>query len=122
MYQQPGSYPPPQIIMTTPPSTGLATASTVFGIIGLVTSCCSFGLPSLLAIVLGHMANGKIKSQGLGGKGSATAGLIMGYIVLAPAIVFSAWLIFMGGLGVLGIATTPDPSVSTTLSSVVSPG
>ncbi|TEU11346.1 MAG: DUF4190 domain-containing protein [Anaerolineales bacterium] len=76
--------PPPaqQIIVTSPPTSGLATASLVFGILGWILLPL---LGNVLAVIFGHMAQSEInKSEGqLGGKGSATAGLVLGYLGLA---------------------------------------
>lgn len=66
----------------------MATASLVFGIIGLVSSWCLFGLPSLAAIVLGHAATRQTK-RGLGGHGMAVAGLALGYVVVLPGVIVS---------------------------------
>ncbi len=65
--------------------TGLAIASLVLSILGMV----SYGITSIVGIILGHMAKGKIKKspQIYGGDGMATAGLILGYLVIA------GWLI-----------------------------
>jgi hypothetical protein len=84
----------------------------VLSIIGLVTGCCSFGIPSLAAIVLGHVAMRATNGGAKAGRGMAIAGLVMGYIMLAPAIVLSVWIVLLGGLGALsglspGPATTP---------------
>ena len=66
-----------------PPKTeGMATTSLVLGILSLVCLGCLAGIP---AVICGHMAKGRIEKSGgtLGGSGTATAGLIMGYISLA---------------------------------------
>ena len=57
----------------------MALASLMCGILGLL-----FWLPSIPAIILGHVASSKIRhSNGeIGGQGKAIAGLIMGYIGL----------------------------------------
>lgn len=65
-----------------PPTDGQATASLIFGILGLTCFWGIFGVP---AVILGHIAKSNIrKSMGqLGGEGMAMAGLIMGYISIA---------------------------------------
>ena len=61
---------------------GGSTAAMVLGIIGLVL--CPILILSILAIVFGLRARGKIKASGgqLGGKGQATAGLVTGIVGL----------------------------------------
>jgi Domain of unknown function (DUF4190) len=99
------------IYLVTPPTSGVATTSMILGIIGIVTGCCSFGLPSLAAIICGHVAIGQTKSGTVGGRGMAVAGLVLGYIVLAPAIVFSIWMLIGGGMAaVTGVAPSATPT------------
>lgn len=69
-----------------PPSQGLAIGSLVCGILAIITCCFwPFGIVFIIAaVVLGHMALGKINADPArnGGKGMAKAGLITGYIGL----------------------------------------
>lgn len=70
-------------------NSGSAIASLIFGILAWMT-----GLPGLIAIILGHVALGRIKrNPGLGGKGMAVAGLILGYLQMLALIVV---LVFIG--------------------------
>jgi type IV pilus assembly protein PilA len=73
---------PSQVAVPAPdaPTSGKALASMISGIFGLI-----FFLPAFAAIVLGHIARSDIrKSNGrLQGNGMATAGLVMGYGVVA---------------------------------------
>jgi hypothetical protein len=86
----PGGYPnyqPPP-----PPagaSTGLAIASLVLGILSVPCFCFTwFDLPlAIVAIILGVLALNKVKTGQGGGKGMATAGLILGSIGLILALV-----------------------------------
>ena len=77
-----------------PPSQGLAIASLVCGILGLIGCCMWFiSLPAALAaIVTGHLANSKIKAdpQRFTGKGMARTGLITGYLGVIGSLV---WLV-----------------------------
>lgn len=75
---------------------GMAVASLVLGIIGLIA--CFLVLPSILAIVFAFVAFGAIKRspQTVGGKGLATAGLVTGIVGL-----------LVGG-AVIAIAVTSD--------------
>ena len=61
-----------------PPADGLAIAALVVAIAGL----------SLLAVVLGHLALGRIRERGTGGRRLAVAALALGY---AGAVLFLAW-------------------------------
>jgi len=69
----------------------LAIASMVCGMVALV-----LGPLAILAIVFGHIARGQVRRTGEGGRGMATAGLILGYMVLvvgtALAVAFLASL------------------------------
>ncbi len=67
--------------------TGLSIASLVLSIIGIF----SYGIGSILGVILGHMAKSKIKKspQIYGGDGMATAGLILGYLVIAGWVIFT---------------------------------
>lgn len=69
------------------PTSGLAIASMVCGIISLVT--CYFGiLTTIPAIICGHLAMNQINKSPVpvGGKGMAIAGLICGYVFLGLAV------------------------------------
>ena len=88
--------PAPEPIPEAPPpasegTNGLAIASLICGILSIV--CCGL-LSGIPAIIMGHMAVGRIKLSGQGGRGLAMAGLIMGYI----SIVFTIIFLLMGGL------------------------
>jgi len=71
------------------PTSGKALASMITGIFGLL-----FFFPAIAAIILGHMSRSEIrKSNGrLKGNGMATAGLVMGYgmIAMIPFILIIA--------------------------------
>ena len=69
----------------------LAIASMVCGMVALV-----LGPLAILTIVFGHIARGQVRRTGEGGRGMATAGLMVGYLVLvvgtALAVAFLASL------------------------------
>jgi hypothetical protein len=74
-------------------SNGKATASLVLGIIGLFV--CPF-ICSILAIILGSTAKNEIAASGgwQTGESNARAGIILGWIGLAIAVVFTiVWAI-----------------------------
>ncbi|MDX3107973.1 DUF4190 domain-containing protein [Nonomuraea angiospora] len=79
---------PPQ----QPKSTnGMAVASLVLGIIGLVFC----GITSIPGVILGHIALNRIKKTGEEGSGMAVGGLVTSYITVVIWVL--CWLIF-GGL------------------------
>lgn len=61
-----------------------AIISLLFGIIGLTSTWWLFAIPSIVAIITGHIAKSNIKndSNNLTGNGLANAGLILGYMVI----------------------------------------
>ena len=81
-----GAYPPPLGLNVVPAArtNGMAIASLVCGIAGWVVF--PFVAP-LLAIIFGHVARGQIRQSGEGGGGMALAGLLLGYINLALAVI-----------------------------------
>lgn len=113
-------YPPPQpVVPVVPraPTSGMSVASLVLGILGLVIGCCTFGIPSVLAVIFGHVgvnqtragAN-QTRAGAREGRGMAIAGLVMGYLGIAPAILLSVWFIFGAGLtAVTGVTSTSTP-------------
>ncbi|SDK29791.1 DUF4190 domain-containing protein [Nonomuraea jiangxiensis] len=92
----PGYPVPPQQIPSPHPTSAIATASLVFGIIGLVGSWCLFGLPSIAAIALGHAARRQTKrGLGSGGHGMAVAGLVLGYVAALPGLLVSLIVVLL---------------------------
>ena len=83
---------------------GLAIASLICGILSMV---CLLALAGIPAVIMGHMAIGRIKLSGQGGRGMALAGLIMGYISVVLTIIF----LLMGGLAIIfgGVPDMPPP-------------
>ena len=86
-----------------PPTSGLAIASFVLGIIAPLF--CITGIP---AIICGHMARSEIRrSHGaIGGEGFATAGLVLGY--MATLLMVLAGLAIMAGIALPLFAVTKD--------------
>ena len=82
-----------------PPNSTLAMVSMIAGIVGWVLAPL---LGSLVAIVTGHMAKREIReSMGrLGGDGMATAGLVMGYLQLVPALLCICAVAVMLAMGI----------------------
>jgi uncharacterized protein DUF4190 len=94
-----------------PRTNSAAIASLVFGIASWLV--CPF-IGGVVAVILGHVARGQIRRTGEGGGGLAIAGLILGYLHLAAAVVVTfIWLLLLGGLlatlGTIGNLPTPSP-------------
>jgi len=71
-------------------TSGLAVASLVLGILGVLFGWLCFGLVfSILAIVFGHVACSQVNRQpaGLTGKGMAITGFILGYVSIVTSII-----------------------------------
>jgi predicted RNA-binding Zn-ribbon protein involved in translation (DUF1610 family) len=68
----------PSIVVRDGTTNGLAIASFVFALIG----------GALLAVVFGHIALGQIKKSGQQGNGLAVAGVLIGWIEIAVAVIF----------------------------------
>ena len=99
-YDASGGYGQPQS------TNGMAIASLVLGIVGIVTLC--WFIPAILAIVFGHLANGQIR-QGRGqGAGLAKAGLIMGYISIGLSVV--GWVMYV--LFIVAIVSSAPKTVT----------
>jgi hypothetical protein len=79
------------------PTSGLAIASLVCGILGIIV-CGYLSFLGIPAVICGHMALGKIKNSitPVDGRGLAIAGLVMGYISIAMfALVIVAIIFFV---------------------------
>ncbi|GGT41682.1 DUF4190 domain-containing protein [Nonomuraea spiralis] len=103
-YSQPGygQYGPPQQPRST---NGMAVASLILGIVGLITC----GATSIIGVVLGHIALSRIKRTGEEGQGMAMGGLVTSYIMVALFVLF--W-IFFGGFWLTLIGLGSAASVS----------
>jgi hypothetical protein len=70
------------------PNSGLSVASLVLGLVGLVLSWFTFGIPSLLALIFGVVG---IRQTGdgpdrRGGRGMAVIGTVLGAVMLAVGL------------------------------------
>lgn len=104
-YQAPAAAPAPvshPMMPGQPVSQGLSIASLVCGILAIITCCFwPFGIVFIIAaVVLGHVALGKIKADParFGGKGMAKAGLITGYVGLLFFIISSVLFLMVGSM------------------------
>lgn len=68
------------------PTNGMAIASLVVSIAGLVVCC---GAPSIIGAILGHVAKGQIKRNNEQGDGLALAGIIVGWIAFGVFVVIA---------------------------------
>lgn len=81
---------------TGPKTNTLAIVSLVASIAGLVIL---WGIGSIAGVICGHISLGQIKKTGEQGRGMAVAGLIIGYVGIALAII--GVIIFIAVFGVL---------------------
>ena len=94
-YPQPYGYgyPPP---MATRPTNGVAIASLVVSC-AAVLGLCAYGLGGYLGIVgavLGHVGRRQIRERGDGGEGLALAGVIVGWLATAIAVIATVLIVF----------------------------
>ncbi|MGB2738619.1 MAG: DUF4190 domain-containing protein, partial [Candidatus Nanopelagicales bacterium] len=68
-----------------PSNNGLAIASLVVSIVGLI--CCNFLIVSIVGVVLGFIAKNQIAKTGQRGGGMAMAGIIIGIVGIVIGIV-----------------------------------
>lgn len=92
----PYGYLPPPLVR---PTSGLATASMVLGIIGFLGGWCLFGIPCFLAVLFGHLALKETKTGERGGHGQAITGLILGYVLAVPWLILSIILVLGAASG-----------------------
>ncbi len=93
---------PPYQTPPAKPSSNLALASLILGILGWTVIP---GIGSIAAIVTGHLAKSEIKNSmgALGGDGMATAGLVLGYasIALGLCVICIVFALPLMGIGLL---------------------
>ncbi|TYB91843.1 DUF4190 domain-containing protein [Micromonospora sp. WP24] len=99
--------PAPRVVVQVPPASGAATASMVFGILGVLGGWCLFGLPCILAVILGHLGLHETRKGTKSGRGMAVAGLVLGYVFVGPMIAFTIMLFFGAAVG--AVSPTPTP-------------
>lgn len=91
----PGAAPMP--VPMGPPTSGLAIASMVCGILSLSTCMCMLftGVFAIPAVICGHMALNRINEPGarISGRGMAIAGLITGYLSIGLSLVMAGFLV-----------------------------
>ncbi|MEU5725017.1 DUF4190 domain-containing protein [Micromonospora sp. NPDC047738] len=93
------------VAVQPPLASGMAAASLVLGILGVLGGWCLFGLPCVLAVILGHVAMRETRDGTRSGHGMAVAGLVLGYVFVGPMIIFTVMVFFGSVLS----AATPTP-------------
>jgi hypothetical protein len=103
----PPGYPAPP--PATPPGKGLALASLLCGIGGLLTC----GLTALVGVILGILALVKIAKGAATGKGLAVAGLVVSglVVIVAPILAMSAAFLFTWRAADRPMPLEPAPSI-----------
>jgi hypothetical protein len=100
-----GGYVPPQpayggaypgyaapVMVPAQPTNGMAIASLVLSLCGLLTC----GITSLIGAILGHVSRRQIRERGEQGDGMALAGIVTGWIIFGLSLVGgAAYVIFI---------------------------
>ncbi|MEU8005788.1 DUF4190 domain-containing protein [Catellatospora sp. NPDC049111] len=87
----------------TPGTNGMAIASMVLGIVGLLMCWC-YGigaLPGLIGAILGHVSQKQIRERQQEGRGMAIAGIITGWSAVALTVI---------GVAIVAILIANDPT------------
>lgn len=89
--------PPPPPLPAARPAPRTAPAAIWSLVLAILSFTCGWLFTAIPAVICGHIAWSKIRKSGgtLGGKGIATAGLILGYIALAIGIMGIPLLVSM---------------------------
>ena len=94
----PPRFRPQQPPYGVPPTSGAATASLILGVVGLVFGWCTFGVPCVIAVILGHIGYAQTKHGAASGRGMAVAGLVLGYVMLVPGIILAMVIMSSGAM------------------------
>jgi hypothetical protein len=93
---------------------GLAIASMVVGILsglGALSLCGVGGIFGIVAAIMGHVARGQIKRGNQDGAGMALAGIIVGWIAFAAAVIAILVVIAF----IIAVGHTPNPYSGTSV-------
>lgn len=71
-----------------PKHSGMASASMTLAIIGVFIGWCTFGAPSIIAVILGIAGYAETSNGRMTGRGQAVAGIIVGALVGIPTVMF----------------------------------
>ena len=82
-------------------SQGLAIASMITGLVGLVAGGCFGPLPGIVALIMGLVALSQIKKEPekFGGKPFATAGVVIGAVSIVFYLILLLWFLLAIGFG-----------------------
>ncbi len=78
------------------PTSGLAVASLVLGIVGIFLSWITLMIPSILGIVFGAVAIKQCNDKGLNGRGMAIGGLVCSIIIVAIFVIMLIAAVALG--------------------------
>lgn len=78
------------------PTSGLAVASLVLGIVGIFLSWITLMIPSILGIVFGGVAIKQCNDKGLNGRGMAIGGLVCSIIIVAIFVIMLIAAVALG--------------------------
>jgi hypothetical protein len=84
-----GRFRPAPIVVHQRATSAPAVAALAFGVIGLLTVPCLFGLPCVMAVLFGHVGLGDTKDGRRSGRAAAVTGLVLGFVVVVPAFVLT---------------------------------
>ncbi|GIE88313.1 DUF4190 domain-containing protein [Actinoplanes regularis] len=97
-------------VLPPPPTSNSAVVALVVSLVGLFAGWCLLGIPNIVAVIAGHVALKETRDNRASGRGMAVAGLAIGYVSLAPAIILFFWLVLGGMASVGGVDPTPTPT------------
>lgn len=95
---QPGGYQPPPGYQpyggppAIPANSGMAVASLVLSLVGIIPCFWLFQVPGLLGVIFGFVGLGQTKDNARRGRGMAIAGLVVGFVLLALCAI--VWIYF----------------------------
>ena len=87
-------------IAPTRRQSGAAVTALVLGVMGVFAGWCFLGVPCVAAIIAGHVGLAQTRDGDVDGRGMAVAGLVLGYVMTAPAIALFFTMV-AGSIGVV---------------------
>lgn len=73
-----------------PRHSSMSSASITIAVIGIFIGWCTFGAPSIIAVILGIAGYAETGNGKMTGRGQAVAGIIVGALVAVPSVLFFA--------------------------------
>lgn len=71
-----------------PKHSGMSTASMVLALVGVFIGWCTFGAPSIIAVILGIAGYVETSNGRMTGRGQAITGIILGSLIAVPSVIF----------------------------------